>query len=260
MRIISWNVNGLRAVYRKNFLEFLQSHQPDIILLQEVKAWPEQLSPEELSPLNYYSTFSSAQKKGYSGVAIYYRKDLPLEIISKGINIPEYDGEGRFLIAKINDIIIYNIYFPSGTTGDIRQTFKEAFLKAITKHIQEEIKDSTKKIIIGGDFNICHQEIDIHHPKQATKLELSGFLPQERKWFSDFLDLNFCDSFRSIQGAVTNRYSWWSYRAGARKKNLGWRIDYLLLSRNLEDQIVSADILSDCLGSDHAPIVLDLKF
>ncbi len=259
MRIISWNVNGLRAVYRKNFLEFLEQYSPDILLLQEVKALPEQLTEEELAPLNYQSIFSPAQKKGYSGVAIYYRKDLKIEIVAKGINHARFDDEGRFLIIKVNDLLIYNIYFPSGTTGDIRQNFKEEFLDSITKHFRQQLLDPSKKIVIGGDFNICHQEIDIHHPKQASKLGLSGFLPQERSWFSDFLDLNFCDSFRSIQGTIPNRYSWWSYRAGARGKNLGWRIDYFLLSRNLESQISNADILDDCLGSDHAPIILDLK-
>ena len=259
MKIVSWNVNGLRAIYRKNFLDFLKNESPDLVLVQEVKAWPEQLQPEELAPLNYQSIFASAEKKGYSGVGIFYKSNLAVELISKSFGDPKFDQEGRMLYLKLRDLNIYNIYFPSGTTGELRQNFKEEFLEVVKNYFKKELNNPEKKIIIAGDFNICHQEIDIHHPKQATKLNLSGFLPQERKWFSEFLDLKFYDSFRLINGDIKGRYSWWTYRAGARDKNLGWRIDYIIVSNSLKENLQKADILSNYTGSDHAPIFIDLK-
>ena len=258
MKLYCWNVNGLRAVYKKGFLDFLKYESPDILCLQETKASPEQLSSQELNPPGYKSAFSSAVKKGYSGVAVYYRQDLEIKILAKGINIERFDSEGRFLIFKINDYIIYNIYFPSGTTGAERQQFKYEFLDALFEHLQQLTKKEREKIIICGDYNICHKDIDIHHPRQAEKLELSGFLPAEKAWMDKFAESGFTDSFRYVHGIEKKLYSWWSYRAGARAKNLGWRIDYFFVATKLKEQIKNADILSNYLGSDHCPVMLDI--
>lgn len=259
MKIISWNVNGIRAAYKKGFANFIKQYQPDILCVQETKAWEEQLTPEELSPHGYQSVFSNAEKKGYSGVAVFHKPKLKVKVIASGINNPEYDSEGRFLIIQVNGIYLYNIYFPSGTTGDLRQAYKYKFLDAVYGYLNSQSPQKRNKTIICGDFNICHKEIDIHHPKQATKLELSGFLPEERLWMDKFSNSGFIDSFRHINGNIKDKYSWWSYRAGARQKNLGWRIDYFFTAYKLQDQIKDAGILSDITGSDHAPIFLELK-
>ncbi len=260
MRLICWNVNGIRSVYGKGLGAFLDEQQPDLFCIQETKAQQSQLLPEILSISNYSCDFSDAVKKGYSGVATFYKPELNIRTHSKGIGVEDFDQEGRFIISELSGgYKLYNIYFPSGTTGELRQNFKYNFLDAITEHFSGLTEAERKKIIICGDFNICHQAIDIHHPDKATKLQLSGFLPAEREWFTKFLDLGFIDTFRELNGQVPNRYSWWSFRAGARKKNLGWRIDYILVSADLQKQLRHADILDPITGSDHAPILLDFE-
>lgn len=258
VKLICWNVNGIRAVHKKGFLDFLKTENPDVLCVQETKAWPEQLNEEQLNPLGYKSDFSLASKKGYSGVAIFWKEELDLEIISKGIGDSTYDDEGRFLIAELGEYLLYNIYFPSGSSGNSRQAYKYEFLESLRKHITRLPKKDQQRLIICGDYNICHREIDIHHPHKATKQEMSGFLPDERKWFQEFLDLGFTDSFRKVNADLADQYSWWSYRAGARVKNLGWRIDYFLTAQALEHKIKNAAILSETLGSDHAPILLEI--
>ena len=258
MKLISWNVNGLRAVHKKGFIDFLKKENPDVLCLQETKAWPEQLTEEQLNPLGYKSDFSLASKKGYSGVATFWKEELDLTITAKGIGNAKYDDEGRFIIAELGDYLLYNIYFPSGSSGDIRQAYKYEFLAELNDHIASLPKKQQERLIICGDYNICHREIDIHHPDKATKQEMSGFLADERKWFQELLDSGFVDCFRSVNGNIKDKYSWWSYRAGARGKNLGWRIDYFLTAKSLEPKIKNAAILAETMGSDHAPILLEI--
>lgn len=272
MRIFSWNVNGIRAIYKKGFTEFLDEHQPDILCIQETKAHPDQLTNDQKEPAGYKSIFSSAEKKGYSGVAIYYRSDIKLkdlhedpssqtDILQKLFQDTKFKNEGRFNLSYIadKDFYLFNIYYPSGTSGAERQAYKYEFLDYVLSEINKLPSAVRDRLIIAGDYNICHREIDIHHPDRATKQELSGFLPEERAWFSNFLESGFTDTFRHCQGDVKDRYSWWSYRANARAKNLGWRIDYIATAEAMNSQLKSADILSDQQGSDHAPIMLELR-
>ena len=221
--------------------------------MQETKANKEQVDISEIEALGYQTFWFSAQKKGYSGVAI-FTKIKPDQVIN-GIGIEKYDNEGRMIRADFGDITLINSYFPSGTTGDIRQDFKEEYLADIQKFI-DQLKLSRPNIILCGDFNICHTDIDIHNPKKQQKT--SGFLPHEREWVSQFLSKGFTDSFRFFN-QEPHRYSWWSYRAGARPKNLGWRIDYQMVSEPLVPRMKSADILSTVVHSDHCPILLEIE-
>jgi len=252
MKIISYNVNGIRAALKKDFTAWLKEEQADIICLQETKANKEQVDINEIEVLGYQTYWFSAEKKGYSGVAI-FTKITPDQIVY-GMGIDKYDKEGRMIRADFGDITLINSYFPSGTTGDIRQDFKEDYLSDIQSFI-DQTKLERPNIILCGDFNICHTDIDIHNPKKQQKT--SGFLPHERQWVSDFLNSGFIDSFR-LFNKEPHHYSWWSYRAGSRPKNLGWRIDYHMVSKTLESRIKSADILSTIVHSDHCPIRLEI--
>ena len=253
MKIISYNVNGIRAALKKDFIGWLKDENPDVICLQETKANKEQVDLDEIEALGYQTYWFSAQKKGYSGVAI-FSKIKPDQVIY-GMGIEKYDNEGRMIRADFGDITLINSYFPSGTTGGPRQAFKEDYLADVQSFI-DELKKERPHLILCGDFNICHTDIDIHNPKKQQKT--SGFLPHERQWVSDFIASGFVDSFR-IFHPEPHRYSWWSYRAGSRPKNLGWRIDYHMVSEALASQMQSADILDQVVHSDHCPIVLELK-
>ncbi len=260
MKLISWNVNGIRSIYRKGLDDFLAIEKPDILCLQETKISINSLDELPANPNNYDCFFSSAEKPGYSGVSTYIKDEIPhlTKDPDAGIGISEFDNEGRFLITDHGDFVLYNIYFPSGTTGDLRQNFKYKFLDSTLEHIKSLPKNVRDKLIICGDYNICHKEIDIHHPDVATKRELSGFLPEERAWMDKLTASGFTDSFRAINGDVQKQYTWWTYRAGARDKNLGWRIDYFFVANNLAKKIKSAKILNNIKGSDHCPITLEL--
>lgn len=252
MKIISYNVNGIRAALKKDFVGFLKEENPDIVCLQETKANKEQVELDEIEALGYETYWFSAQKKGYSGVAI-FTKIKPDQVIY-GMGIEEYDFEGRMIRADFGDITLICSYFPSGTTGGPRQEFKEAYLKDV-QIFTNELKKERPNIILCGDYNICHTDIDIHNPKKQQKT--SGFLPHERQWVSDFLSSGFVDSFRAFN-PDPHHYSWWSYRAGSRVKNLGWRIDYHMVTEALADRMKSASILSQAVHSDHCPIVLEI--
>jgi exodeoxyribonuclease-3 len=254
MKIISYNVNGLRSALDKNLLLWLQAANPDVLCLQETKAQPEQIPAEPFEALGYKMYFFSAQKKGYSGTAIFC-KNTPLHV-EYGMNMPLYDDEGRGIRLDFEKISILNVYMPSGTSGEERQTFKYQYLADFYKYISE-LKKKCPNLLITGDFNIAHQEADIHHPERHHKM--SGFLPDERKWFGEFLGLGFADSFRE-KNKDAHEYSWWSYRSGARKKNIGWRIDYQVLTKNLVPNIKRAALLSDAVHSDHCPTLLELEF
>lgn len=260
MKLFSWNVNGLRAVYKKGFREFLDQEPFDALCLQEIKIHADQLS-EELAPPEHLTRYCThAEKKGYSGVATYLGPSVncPEESISHGIG-STLDHEGRFLITEVDDILLYNLYIPSGTTGEERQNIKYGFLDYFLSHLEGLSKKDRERSVLCGDFNICHEDIDIHHPETATKRELSGFLPKEREWIGKLLELGYLDTFRHLYPAKSDQYTWWSYRAGSRGKNLGWRIDYFFVADALKSRIKDAGILSTVMGSDHCPIFLELE-
>ena len=252
MKIISYNINGIRAAIKKNFLNWIETESPDIICLQEIKANTTQFDSTYFEKLGYHCYWYSAQKKGYSGVAI-LSKYKPINVVY-GCGIEKFDSEGRILRIDLNDISVLSCYFPSGTSGDIRQSFKMDFLNFFYNFIKELKK--TKNLLVCGDYNICHHPIDIHDP--VRNKYSSGFLPEEREWITAFLKLGFIDTFRFMNPEPHN-YSWWSYRANSRLNNKGWRIDYHMLSNDLESQIKNASILSDIHHSDHCPVLLELN-
>ncbi len=254
MKVFSYNVNGIRAAMQKGFTEWLKEENPDVICIQEIKAEKDQVDVVAIEALGYYTYWFSAQKKGYSGVAI-FSKQQPKHV-EYGCGMEAYDAEGRVLRIDFDELSIISVYMPSGTTGDIRQDFKMKWLDdfhAYVKSLQQEIPH----LLISGDYNICHREIDIHNPK--SNANSSGFLPEERAWVSQFLASGFIDTFRHIN-QEPHHYSWWSYRAGSRSKNLGWRIDYHMASQSLADKIRHAQIHPDVIHSDHCPISVELTF
>lgn len=255
IKVVSWNVNGIRACSKKGLHEFILEEQPDILCLQETKANRDQVEPD-LQTLGYeYADWSSAVRKGYSGVATFSVR--PPSKVTKGTGKTEYDSEGRFVITSYPEFDLYNIYFPNGGSGETRHDFKQGFLKDLNLHLAKELK-AGKKIIVVGDYNVAHQEHDVHDPIRLSKE--SGFLPEERTWLTNFLELGFVDTFRHFYPESKDRYSWWSYRELARVGNRGWRIDYVCISRNLLPNLKSADILDQVEGSDHCPVVANFEF
>ncbi|TAH25876.1 MAG: exodeoxyribonuclease III [Cytophagales bacterium] len=254
MLIITYNVNGLRSALSKDFLNWLKATNADIVCLQEIKCELEQIKVSDFEHLGYnYIYFHSAQKKGYSGVAILSKiKPLHIEI---GCGIDKYDDEGRVIRCDFETFSLMNVYMPSGSSGEERQNFKFQWMNDFFAYI-EGIKERYKELIVCGDFNICHESIDIHNPK--SNANSSGFLPEERAWITKLLQLGFIDTFRDFNKEA-HHYTWWSYRAGARKKNLGWRIDYFIASESLKNRISRTIILSEALHSDHCPVMLDMK-
>jgi len=255
MKILSYNVNGIRSASSKGLFDFLQKENPDVVLFQEIKATEDQIPVEWYQPLGYQAIWHSAQKKGYSGVGVLFKGEASSHEI--GCGIPELDAEGRFLRVDFKDVSVLSLYLPSGTSGEERQAFKMETLEKFSSWI-ENIRKKFPHLILGGDFNICREAIDIHDP--IRNKDVSGFKPEERKWFADFLQLGWIDSFRFFHPNTAHRYSWWTFRAGARGNNKGWRIDYLLTTKELEKNLTSADILHDIVHSDHCPITLELKF
>jgi exodeoxyribonuclease-3 len=252
-KIISYNVNGLRAASEKGFVNWLRQESPDIICIQETKLQPEQMDISIFEKLGYYSYFHSAEKKGYSGVALLSRfKPLATKL---GMGVNRYDVEGRILMADFENFTQVCVYIPSGTTGEERQQFKMKFINDFASYILNIMKEKSN-LIISGDFNICHKPIDINHPEKHQKS--SGFLPEERNWLDGFLSLGFIDTFRYFN-PESGQYSWWSYRANSRRKNLGWRIDYNLISITMKNQLKNASMLNGVVHSDHCPVVLELK-
>lgn len=253
MKIISYNVNGIRAAMNKDLGSWIAQEMPDVLCLQETKAQPEQIDNGLFEKLGYNVYAHSAEKKGYSGVAL-LSKSKP-DAVHYGMNDTRYDKEGRVIRADFGDISIINVYFPSGTTGDIRQDFKMEFLSDFHSFLNSLRKDRPN-LVICGDFNICRLWIDIHNPK--GNLKTSGFLPEEREWFQVFIDDGYIDSFREFNSDPHN-YSWWSFRANSRAKNKGWRIDYNIVTGNLKDRLVNAGIMPEANHSDHCPVWLELK-
>jgi exodeoxyribonuclease-3 len=251
-RIISYNVNGIRAALKRDFLGWISSDMPDIVCLQETKAQPGQMNEAAFKGLGYEIFAFSALKPGYSGVAILSRQK-PDQVIY-GMSNPKYDSEGRVIRADFGDFSVISVYFPSGTTGGIRQVFKMDFLADFHAYLNE-LRKERPNLVISGDYNICRLWIDIHNPEMQQKT--SGFLPEERDWFQRFVDDGYVDSFREIV-PNPNHYSWWSYRAGSRTRNKGWRIDYHMLIGSLKSKVIGAGILPDIVHSDHCPVWVEL--
>lgn len=250
--IISYNVNGIRAALNKDWIAWLKAENPDIICLQEIKAHPEQLNLEIFSTSGYHHYWYPAQKKGYSGVAI-FTKEKPDKVVY-GCGITKYDDEGRVLRVDFGDVSVLSIYHPSGSSGEERQAFKMQWLTDFQNYIHI-LRKERPNLILCGDYNICNKAIDIHNPK--SNANTSGFLPEERAWFDQFLASGFVDSFR-VFNQEPHQYSWWSYRANARSKNLGWRIDYNLVTENLKSKLKHAAILPEVKHSDHCPVLLQI--
>ena len=252
MKIISYNVNGIRAAIKKGLLEWLKTEDPDIICIQETKANKDQVETNLIKESGYNHFWYSAEKKGYSGVAI-FSKIKPLNI-EYGTGIDYMDKEGRVIRADFDKFSVISLYLPSGTNVE-RLGFKFKFMDDFKEYIHE-LNKVIPNLIISGDYNICHKEIDIHDP--VRNKTVSGFLPEEREWLASFMGNSFSDSFRYIDKSP-HSYSWWSYRAGARKNNKGWRIDYNMVSQSLEKNIKNACLIPKAVHSDHCPVTLELS-
>jgi exodeoxyribonuclease III len=252
VNLLSWNVNGVRAVERKGDLQRLLQGMPDVLCLQETKATPEQLGDGVLAPTGYHVYWDSAERKGYSGVALFSREQ-PLEV-RRGLGIPRFDVEGRVLVARYPSFLLFNVYFPNGKRDDDRLEYKMDFYEAFLEHI-ESLRRDGEKLIICGDYNTAHKEIDLARPKENSTV--SGFLPKEREWMDRLVAHGFVDTFRMFHQEA-ERYSWWDLKSRARERNIGWRIDYFFVSENLRDAVLDADILADIEGSDHCPASLAL--
>jgi exodeoxyribonuclease-3 len=255
MRIISYNVNGIRSAITKGFTDWLQTDPADIICLQETKAMKDNVDYKKIEDLGYETHWFSAQKKGYSGVAIFTK--IKPDNVECGHQLEQSDFEGRVIRADFGDITLINAYYPSGTSGDERQAYKYQWLGEFFDYLQE-LRKTRKKLIVVGDYNIAHKEIDIHDPKGNKNS--SGFLPEERAWMDSFLQNEWIDTYRELNPTVTGAYSWWSQRfPTVRAQNKGWRIDYICITQNLKTQLKDAKIFPDVKHSDHCPIYAEIN-
>lgn len=250
-KIISWNVNGIRAAESKGLYKWMREEQPDILCLQETKAYPEVLTKKFLEPVGYISNFASAEKKGYSGV-VTYSKIAPIRVDFLGIE--EFDSEGRYIETEFEDFILINTYFPNSQKEGKRIDYKLRFNNAVLDRMNL-LKEQGKKLILCGDYNVAHKEIDLTNPKTNTKNP--GFLPEEREWMDNFIAAGYIDVFRFFDPSP-GKYTWWSYRFSARERNIGWRIDYFAITEDLLDFAENCEILDQVMGSDHCPILLEL--
>ena len=250
--LFSWNVNGLRSVLRKGFADWLKKTEPDILCLQETKARPEQIEKElpKLKGYRYY--FSSAQKPGYSGVALFTSHETLS--VKPTFGDGRFDSEGRVLQADFGDFLLFNVYFPNGKASPQRLRYKMDFYESFLVEMKKLLKQD-RRLVICGDVNTAHKEIDLARPKENSKV--SGFLPQEREWIDRLLEAGFNDTFRMFNREA-GHYTWWDLKSGARARNVGWRIDYFFVSYNLKDKVIESRILSQIMGSDHCPIGLTL--
>jgi exodeoxyribonuclease-3 len=253
LKILSWNVNGIRAVYRKGFVDWLKRENPDIICLQEIKAVPEQIPEEIVGVKDYQTYFAPAQRKGYSGVGILTRRKP--RTVKKGFGQTAFDSEGRTLIADYGDFMLFSVYFPNGGMSDARLAYKMSFYDAFLRYIKR-LEKKGKKLIICGDVNTAHTEIDIARPKENEKV--SGFLPEERAWIDRLISAGFIDTYR-IYHKEGGNYTWWDYKSRARQRNIGWRLDYFFISANIRSKLKSAFIMSEVQGSDHCPVGIEIE-
>lgn len=254
MRLVSWNVNGIRAVAGKDFLGSFESMKPDILGIQEIKAMPEQVPSEIANIPGYKSVFYPAEKKGYSGTGLFYREDLNPEI-TLGFGVEEFDHEGRVIKADFGNFVLFNIYFPNGGRGDDFVQFKLRFYDCFLDQVKE-LEAQGKQVICCGDVNTAHKEIDLSNPKANSKV--SGFLPEERAYMDKFIEKGLTDTFRMLHPDEAEKYSWWSYKTYARERNVGWRIDYFFVTDGLKSKVAQSDMMNDIFGSDHCPIYIDL--
>lgn len=254
MKLYSWNVNGIRAAEKKGFLDWLITTQPDVLGVQETKAHPDQLDDSLKAPAGYHTYWASAERKGYSGVALYTKQE-PLSV-QIGLGIEEFDSEGRTIVAEYDDFVYITAYFPNGGRDHSRVPFKMAYKKAFLE-FTERLRADGKRVVFCGDINTAHTEIDLARPKQNQKT--TGFLPEERAWIDEVIEKGYIDIFRDLNPGLEGAYSWWSYRSAAREKNIGWRIDGFFISPDVRDMVETATIHADVMGSDHCPISLTLK-
>lgn len=253
MRLVSWNVNGIRAADKKGLYAWFSQEQPDVLCLQEIKALSEQLPPHLRNTPGYYIYINPAERRGYSGVAT-YSKSKPLEI-KTGFGIERFDSEGRILITEFPSFVLFNIYFPNGKKNQERLDYKLDFYDTFLAYA-DNLKVQGKNIVVCGDFNTAHQKIDLARPKENEKV--SGFLPIERTWIDTFIDHGYVDTFRHFH-KEPNHYSWWDLKTGARERNAGWRIDYFFVNREFLPKVTKAFILPEVMGSDHCPVGIELK-
>lgn len=255
MKLISWNVNGLRACYKKGYWDWFLNESPDIFCLQETKAHPEQLPDEVINTQGYYSYFDHSKlKKGYSGVAIFTK--IEPEKVEYGMGVEEFDQEGRLLALFFKDFVLINIYFPNGGSGPSRLDYKLRFYDTFLNYI-EKLRKNGHKIVFCGDINTAHKEIDLARPKENENS--TGFLPIERAWIDKVVGKGYIDSFRYFYPDTKNKYTYWDMKTFARDRNVGWRLDYFFISSDLDKKIKGVDVLDNILGSDHCPILLELK-
>lgn len=253
MKIISWNVNGIRAIQKKGFIDWVKKSKADIICIQETKAQADQLDDELINIPGYLSFFNSAERRGYSGVAI-WTKEAPINVVMK-LGSKHLDNEGRLLQLEFKKFVLLNVYYPNGGQGDHRLKYKMEFYDKFLEHINK-LKKQNKKIIFCGDVNTAHREIDLARPKENEMN--TGFLPEERAWIDELIANDYIDTFRVFNDKGEN-YTWWDYKTRARDRNIGWRIDYFFVSKNLKSKLIKASIDSKTMGSDHCPISIELN-
>jgi len=253
MKLISWNINGIRAADRKGLFNWFKKESPDILCLQEIKALPEQVPLHLRNAPGYYVFLNPAERKGYSGVAT-FTKEKPIDI-KTGFGIEKFDCEGRTLITEFPSFTLFNIYFPNGKKNQWRLDYKLDSYDTFRGYA-DNLKAEGKNIIVCGDFNTAHKEIDLARPKENEKI--SGFLPVERAWIDTFIDHGYVDTFRHFN-KESGRYSWWDYKTKARERNIGWRIDYFFVNKEFMPHIKKAFILQDVTGSDHCPVGIEIN-
>jgi exodeoxyribonuclease-3 len=253
MKILSWNVNGIRAAEKKGLFDFIKKESPDVLCLQEIKATLEQLPPHLKNFPGYHVFINPAEKGGYSGVAT-FTKDKPIDV-KTGFGIEKFDKEGRILITKFPMFTLFNIYFPNGKMGPERLDYKLRFYEAFLDYA-DELKIKKNNIVVCGDFNTAHKEIDLARPKENEKI--SGFLPIERAWIDTFIDHGYVDTFRYFN-KQPNQYTWWDLKTRARERNVGWRIDYFFVNKEFMPHVKKVFIMQEIMGSDHCPVGVEIK-
>lgn len=252
--LYSWNVNGIRAAQKKGFLDWLHQTKPDILGIQETKAHPDQLDEELRNPAGYHAYWASAERKGYSGVALFTR--IEPNSVQIGLGIDEYDREGRTIVAEFDEYVLITAYFPNGSRDHSRVPFKMAYKKSFLEFCNQ-LRSQGKKIVFCGDVNTAHREIDLARPKENQNT--TGFLPIEREWLDKVVEQGYIDTFRFLHPEKTEAYSWWAYWGKARERNVGWRLDYFFTSPDLKENILAAEILAEVQGSDHCPVLLTIE-